>query len=199
MQLMAKSRRNHSWAREAQAVWRWIFPFGRVRKALVLWKVNSRCIDKKHVAKICQMIEMHFRSPPWLRGFKRSSDRGFMHGMNPNEGASLLQGCPWNCPMESLSRFSDQELSNSVQKNHQAQIVAPAYIRVPKPPAKCPLTGLCRSTLIKLISGPNPPVASKILRGHGRGRGIRLIDVKSLLAFIDSLPDAGVDHESTTD
>lgn len=66
----------------------------------------------------------------------------------------------------------------------------PAFIRLPKPPEKCTISGLCRSTLVKLISGPNPLVNSKVLKQPGSKRGIRLIEVSSLLAYLNGLPDA---------
>lgn len=40
--------------------------------------------------------------------FKQSSECGFHARHGANEGAFLLLGCSRNCPMESLSRFSDQ-------------------------------------------------------------------------------------------
>lgn len=68
--------------------------------------------------------------------------------------------------------------------------IIPVYLRLPKPPAKCPVTGLCRSTIWKLIAGVNPPVKSKILKVPGSSRGIRMVETKALISHIDSLPDS---------
>jgi hypothetical protein len=68
-----------------------------------------------------------------------------------------------------------------------------AYTRLPKSPDKCPVSGLCRSTIVSLISGPNPLVKSKLLKQPGAKRGIRLIDVSSLLAYLHGLPDASAE------
>lgn len=66
----------------------------------------------------------------------------------------------------------------------------PAYVRLPKPPARCPVSSICRSTMISLISGAAPLVKSKVLKQPGAKRGIRLVDTASLLTYLDSLPDS---------
>lgn len=66
----------------------------------------------------------------------------------------------------------------------------PAYVRLPKAGEKCVVSGLCRTTLFELTSGSSPKVRSKILKQPGASRGIRLIEVASLLAYIDSLPES---------
>jgi len=66
----------------------------------------------------------------------------------------------------------------------------PAYVRLPKPPARCTVSGICRSTMIMLISGPSPSVRSKVLKRAGAKRGIRLVETASLLGYLASLPDA---------
>ena len=67
----------------------------------------------------------------------------------------------------------------------------PAFVRLPKPPEKCIVSGLCRSTLVSLTNGSNPLVKSKVLKQPGAKRGIKLISVVSLLEYIEGLPDAG--------
>ena len=37
----------------------------------------------------------------------------------------------------------------------------------------------------------NPPVRSRILRQSGKNRGVRLVEVESLLAYLKSLPSEG--------
>lgn len=61
------------------------------------------------------------------------------------------------------------------------------FLRLPKVGARCPVTGLSRATLNELILGTNPPVRSVVLRKRGTTRGIRLIDVQSLLAHLHGL------------
>lgn len=68
----------------------------------------------------------------------------------------------------------------------------PAFIRLPKPPSHCPLTGLSRSSLNQLIlpceaNDFRPRVRSKVLKGKDAVRGIRLIEVQSLLDYLNSL------------
>jgi hypothetical protein len=68
----------------------------------------------------------------------------------------------------------------------------PEFIRLPKPGASDPWTGLGRSSLNTLVSpcrenGYKPPVRSCTLRRRGTMRGVRLVDLQSLLAYIDSL------------
>lgn len=62
----------------------------------------------------------------------------------------------------------------------------PTYIRVPRVRERCPVTGLCRSTIWSLIAGASPRVKSKIVRQPGASRGIRLVCVSSLLEAIES-------------
>jgi hypothetical protein len=65
----------------------------------------------------------------------------------------------------------------------------PIYVRLPKPGEKCPITGLSRAKLNELIlknkrNNNSPPVASKSLRQEGAQRGIRLVLLESLLAYL---------------
>lgn len=69
----------------------------------------------------------------------------------------------------------------------------PAYIRLPRAGCRCPYTGLSRTTLNELsIPSPAndfaPPVVSHVLKIRGLAtRGVRLIDLNSLLNHIASL------------
>lgn len=73
----------------------------------------------------------------------------------------------------------------------------PKYVRLPRKGERCQWTGLCRSTLYKLIlpSAENnyrPAVNSKVVRNHpGNARGIRLVDFGSLLAYLNRQDDHG--------
>lgn len=69
----------------------------------------------------------------------------------------------------------------------------PVYIRLPKPGEKCPISGLSRAKMNELIL-PNernhfkPPVASKSLRKKGSTRGVRLVLLESLMAYLSGSP-----------
>lgn len=68
----------------------------------------------------------------------------------------------------------------------------PVFIRLPKSPAHCALTGLSRSSLNELIlpcqaNDFRPPVKSIVLKKKGATRGPRLILVESLLNHLNSL------------
>ena len=70
--------------------------------------------------------------------------------------------------------------------------VTPIYVRLPKPGARCPYTGLSRATLCELTvpsktNGFQPPVSSHVVRADGATRGIRLIRLDALLQHIGSL------------
>ena len=73
--------------------------------------------------------------------------------------------------------------------------VKPEWIRLPLPSARCPYTGLSRTTLTELsvpceANGRKPPVESKLLRKRGSLRGIRLLNYDSLMAYLHALPNA---------
>lgn len=68
----------------------------------------------------------------------------------------------------------------------------PIFIRLPAPTARCPYTGLSRTTLTELTvpskeNGYRPPVKSHLLAAPGAKRGIRIIDLESLMAYLSGL------------
>lgn len=68
---------------------------------------------------------------------------------------------------------------------------APQWRQLPKPPERCPDTGLSRSHIYSLIlptkeNGYRPPVKSVSLKGKNATRGVRLYSVPSLLAWIEA-------------
>jgi hypothetical protein len=80
------------------------------------------------------------------------------------------------------------------------QFGTPDFVRMPEPGTLCPRTGLAHSAYDKLCRPQpwnefRPPVKSKLLKQQG-GRLIRLVDYRSLLDFLRSLPD-GMDPENT--
>ena len=62
------------------------------------------------------------------------------------------------------------------------------YCRLPRPRTRCPLTNLSRTTLEERIRAGD--IRAKKLRKPGSTRGIVLIETRSLLEFVNSLPDA---------
>jgi len=68
----------------------------------------------------------------------------------------------------------------------------PISIRLPKPGTCCPHTGLSRTALNELIlPGPandyRPPVRSGVKKKHRASRGVRIIEYKSLMAYVEKL------------
>lgn len=67
------------------------------------------------------------------------------------------------------------------------------WIRLPRPGARCPVSGLSRSTLAELVrpcerNDYRPPVESRLLKRKGASRGVLLIKKQSLLDFINEQP-----------
>jgi hypothetical protein len=67
--------------------------------------------------------------------------------------------------------------------------IEPEFIRLPAPGTLCPYTGMARSALNEVIlptprNDGRPPVKSFCLRKRGARTGIRLIEYRSLCAYI---------------
>lgn len=62
----------------------------------------------------------------------------------------------------------------------------PEFIRLPKSGLRCPWTGLSRSALYELILPAQAPVKSVVLKRRAAKRGIRLIHLPSLVAYLDA-------------
>lgn len=74
--------------------------------------------------------------------------------------------------------------------------IRPAFVRIPKSGERCPLTGLTRGVMNNLTlpcsaNRYTPPVRSRILRQPGKNRGVKLVEVDSLLEYLNSLPVGG--------
>jgi hypothetical protein len=67
------------------------------------------------------------------------------------------------------------------------------FIRLPPPSARCPLTGLSRTTLIEL--GDRGLISVKRVRKPGAMRGIVLIEKDSLLRYLRGLPQCVAQNE----
>ena len=63
----------------------------------------------------------------------------------------------------------------------------PAYIRMPQPGNACPITGLRRGALYALAQAGK--VKTCTIRRPGSMRGIRLVNVESLLLYVASCTD----------
>lgn len=68
----------------------------------------------------------------------------------------------------------------------------PEFVRLPKAGSRCHWTGLSRSALCELILPARAPVKSVVLKRRGAKRGIRLIHLPSLIAYLhtQTIPDA---------
>jgi len=78
----------------------------------------------------------------------------------------------------------------------QHPVVRPEFIRLPKPGTCDPWTSLSRSTLNLLVlpcreNDYGPPVRSCTLRRKGTAKGVRLIDLQSLLDYINAHVEPG--------
>lgn len=71
--------------------------------------------------------------------------------------------------------------------NSHAPGVLPEWIRIPAPGKAEPLTGLRRNVLYDLVNAR--VVRSVAIRKPGAIRGVRLIETRSLLAYLDRLAD----------
>ena len=60
----------------------------------------------------------------------------------------------------------------------------PKWIRTPTK-GVCEWTGLSRGKIYQLIGGEHPKVKSVSVASEGRTRGVRLINLQSLLDYID--------------
>lgn len=68
-----------------------------------------------------------------------------------------------------------------------------AWLRLPRPGARCPVSGLSRTTLAELVrpcprNGYRPPVEARLLKRRDARRGVLLISRASLLGFLAELP-----------
>jgi len=70
---------------------------------------------------------------------------------------------------------------------------ASAWIRLPRPGTRCPVSGLSRSGLAELVR-PCPrnsyraPVEARVLKRRGATRGVLLVNRAALLAYIACQP-----------
>jgi len=99
----------------------------------------------------------------------------------------LMKLCDYG---ESALTIADLKATIAAATDVQSPISKPEWIRLPNK-GRCPYTGLGRSTLYTLATpcetnGHKPPVRSVSLRRRGTARGVRLIDLQSLLDYLES-------------
>ncbi len=76
---------------------------------------------------------------------------------------------------------------------NRAVFDASAWIRLPRPGTRCPVSGLSRSGLAELVR-PCPrnsyraPVEARVLKRRGAARGVLLVNRAALLAYIAGQP-----------
>lgn len=74
--------------------------------------------------------------------------------------------------------------------------IAPAYVRMPAPGRCCPITGLRRGVLYELAR--EGKIKTATLKRKASNRGVRLLNVQSLLAYCaqcEDSPDTVDEHE----
>jgi len=91
------------------------------------------------------------------------------------------------------SRDGRLTVAGEIPRDHKDKCVsaswtAAEFCRLPRPRTRCPLTGFSRTTIEENIRAGN--IRAKRLRKPGSTRGITLIETRSLLEFVNSLPDA---------
>ncbi len=98
--------------------------------------------------------------------------------------------------MSRNTKSADSKDGLQLMPSSSASPVKPEWIRLPLPAARCPYTGLSRTTLCELstpcpTNDHNPPVKSVVIKKRGALRGIRLINFDSLMAHLADLPNTG--------
>jgi len=83
------------------------------------------------------------------------------------------------------------DLTATVESPARDNSRLPVYTRIPPVGGRCPITGMSRTNMLRLIypcaeNGHKPPVRSFALKKKGAFRGTRLISVESLIAYIES-------------
>lgn len=91
------------------------------------------------------------------------------------------------------SRDGRLTVAGEIPRDHKDKCVsatwaAAEFCRLPRPRTRCPITNLSRTTLEENIRAGH--IRAKKLRKPGSTRGIVLIETRSLLEFVASLPDA---------
>ena len=61
------------------------------------------------------------------------------------------------------------------------------WTRVPRCGSRCPQTGLSRTRLYRLLHTSGTGIKTVMLKSPGKEKGTRLIEVQSVLAYLDRL------------
>ena len=88
-----------------------------------------------------------------------------------------------------MNKVADRKVGNEKLNSHSG---FPEYVRLPKPGSRCPYTGLSRGTLNELVlpcdsNDRKPPVHSVVLKKRNAIRGIRLVNYRSLMEYLETL------------
>lgn len=67
----------------------------------------------------------------------------------------------------------------------------PEFLRLPRVRERCPITGMSRASMNQLILGPDAPVRSICVIRPGGKRGIRLVETRSLLEYLQHFAKEG--------
>lgn len=84
-----------------------------------------------------------------------------------------------------MKKNADAAQRITVLSNVEPSLRDAEWIRLPLPGARCPLTGLSRTTLIEL--GDRGEIVMKRICKPGASRGIVIIQKRSLLDYLDHL------------
>ena len=78
-----------------------------------------------------------------------------------------------------------------IEDQHTTTDAGPVWVRLPQQGKSCPYTGLRRGQMLKLASNKSTGIRFVHLREQEAKRGTRLIDLKSLLSYLDRCAEGG--------
>lgn len=86
---------------------------------------------------------------------------------------------------------------NLTNMENQTTTNTEGWSRMPPRGGRCPITGMSAGRLYRLIAHAGGAIRTVSLQEDGCNRGTRLIDPKSLLAYLDRLADQQSRREGT--
>jgi len=88
-----------------------------------------------------------------------------------------------NAKQRGGGQFTAQNIN--IPQVSEAPLLPPEFCRLPRPNARCPITGLSRTSLVELVDARK--IRAVRLRKKGAARGITLINRQSLIDYLHSL------------